>query len=127
MIDRTKWREEVRSRLIPETRAWGLEAWDGWRDLICDLIDRIEGAGVRCQLFEVKEKFGGLCFYMADDVDDPIAQWIEETENKSFSICEKCGNSGTETVSGGWAKTLCQPCFKRWDEESWRGAPRATE
>jgi hypothetical protein len=121
MIDRNNWREEIESRLIPEMREWGLTIWDGWRDLVCDLVDRIEAEGAKCILFQVKEKYAGLRFYLADTPESPVADWIEEAQKRSYSICERCGAPGSEVNSGGWIKTLCWACFKVWDEGCWSG------
>lgn len=117
MIDRSRWREEIETRLVPEMREWGLEIWDGWKDLVCDLIDRIEAEGTPCVLFQVKEKFGGLRFYMADHSSAPIHTWISEAGERSFSICEKCGKQGSMRSNKGWYKTLCMPCFRVWEDE----------
>lgn len=121
MINRDNWRDEIRARLIPEMREYGLEVWDGWKDLICDLVDHIEGStGEKLILFQVKEKFGGLRFYIDSNSTGLVKEFVQSAEDRSWHICEKCGAPGSETVSGGWMKTLCQSCFRVWSEESWQ-------
>lgn len=127
MIDRARWRDELRSRLIPETRAWGLSVGDGWRDLVCDLVDHIETTNGRISMFQIKEKFGGLRFYPEQDPDATISALIDEAENASWSICDGCGAKGSERMSVGWTRVVCEPCFKKWDEDSWSGNPRVKE
>lgn len=56
---------------------------------------------------QVKEKYGGLRFYIANGTD---AHWklIDAAESISYRICEECGSmSGTQLYSMGWYKTLC--------------------
>jgi len=59
---------------------------------------------------QVKEKFGGLRFYI-NGGDDHIYGMIGLAEHMSYGICEMCGT--TENVSsgkGGWVKYLCPKC-----------------
>lgn len=60
--------------------------------------------------FQVKEKFGGLRFYMTgiDSADPEIARLIAEAEKKSNKICEECGAPGTQNPHRGWCETLCE-------------------
>ena len=54
---------------------------------------------------QVKEKFGGLRFYVSDATDE-VHNYIEFAESMSFRVCEMCGAPG-EPRSDGWTKTLC--------------------
>lgn len=54
---------------------------------------------------QVKEKFGGLRFYV-DGGDDVVHGMIRMAESWAAVTCEKCGNPGT-TRGGGWIRTLC--------------------
>jgi len=117
MIDRTRWKEEIRSTLAT---AYGLDIRDGWKDLVCDLVDRIEASGLRWQLSRVAEHFGGLSFRTVIDPDDVTQAIIDHAEDRSWYICEKCGAPGSWDLSRGWAKVLCPPCYRLWDEESWQ-------
>jgi len=74
----------------------------GWASFIDAIYDRLpESARVK----QVKEKFGGLRFYV-DDVDESIHDFIDNLELKSFEICETCGKPG-RLRKKGWRKTLC--------------------
>lgn len=83
----------------------------GWWPLVRALYEACEvsGAGIS----QVKEKFGGLRFYMYD-----APQWLEdaawEAITVSESICEFCGDSGKPTELQGWWKTVCPKCRRRW-------------
>jgi len=64
---------------------------DGWFDLIWKLCEDLEPlVGPDFEVIQVKEKFGGLRFY----VDNATAQAndrISQAENDSYEICEECG------------------------------------
>ena len=55
---------------------------------------------------QVKEKFGGLRFYV-DNADDYVRGAIEMAEMMSLRTCEVCGNRGRKHT-GGWIRTLCE-------------------
>lgn len=80
----------------------------GWKDLIDPLIEMCEKNNV--QINQIKEKFGGLRFYVAS-AGKEIYDAIDEAERKSFETCESCGAPG-KLRKGGWLKTLCDKCDK---------------
>ena len=103
---------------------WGFPG-DGWFDLIWDLSSKLEPLIQKCideeqdtelypKAFQVKEKFGGLRFYMTCGSRE-IFDLINETEVLSHKICEECGKPGEERV-GGWIHTLCDYCHENWDK-----------
>jgi hypothetical protein len=111
----------------------------GWKDLIFNLVERIdkvwEGFSSwkphECwQLNQVKEKFGGLRFYVGipmkkEDSDseelvkdfekrcDETYRLINNAEARSTKICEKCGQQGKALSVNGWLSTLCEACRKK--------------
>ena len=87
-----------------------MEIGDGWYTLIDDLCAKLQADADACgsqpKAYQVKEKFGGLRFYV--DIATPEQQeMIGEAEEKSTKLCEVCGAAGTRTRSG-WIKTLCK-------------------
>lgn len=90
---------------------WGFVCGNGWFDLIDKLSEKLSKfEGVEAA--QVKEKFGGLRFY----IDGTTKKNREEVHNltmnaeiESFTICENCGNPG-ERRSGNWVRTLCDEC-----------------
>lgn len=60
---------------------------------------------------QVKEKFGGLRFYMSL-TNDKISELIREAEKKSVTICEECGESG-QIRNGSWIRCLCDSCCSK--------------
>lgn len=92
----------------------------GWFDIIYDLSAKIEkiaeGFGVPDEdnilVLQVKEKFGGLRFYLSHH-NDEIDDLVREATQLSYITCEVCGAQG-DTVSSesinGWISTLCGKC-----------------
>ncbi|SIT40624.1 conserved hypothetical protein [Paraburkholderia ribeironis] len=88
---------------------WGFECGDGWYDLLNALCLNLQHATKRgasqVVAIQVKEKFGGLCFY-ANGPDADQAGMIELAETMSKQLCEVCGNRG-KTIRNGGIKTRC--------------------
>ncbi len=64
--------------------------------------------GVAPEILQVKEKFGGLRFYVQGS-NDFFDGMICMAEQASYTICEQCGKPG-KPRSGGWILTLCDEC-----------------
>ena len=60
---------------------------------------------------QVKEKFGGLRFYMTLYNED-LERDIAEAEKLASKTCESCGAPG-KSRNGGWIKTLCDTCDRK--------------
>ena len=54
---------------------------------------------------QVKEKFGGLRFYV-NGTTDKHHNYISFAESMSYRTCEECGAAG-KTYTDGWHTTLC--------------------
>lgn len=77
----------------------------GWSDLLVKLINDLETLGWDGRLSQVKEKFGGLRFYV-ETSNDAIFNRILLAEEESLRTCEVCGSPGKQR-DGGWIRTLC--------------------
>ncbi len=82
---------------------------EGWRKPITDLVDDLFKLGWNGRLLQIKEKFGGLRFYIGYG-DDEIYNRITQAENECDKLCMKCGEGGT-LRQGGWWVTLCDKCY----------------
>jgi hypothetical protein len=76
----------------------------GWKNLVDPLIAQCESEGV--DILQIKEKFGGLRFYVGGDATQVTLDMIYDAEAKSYQICEACGEPGIPR-GGSWIKTLC--------------------
>jgi hypothetical protein len=107
---------------------WGFDHADGWYNLIDAACINIQShtnqkrkrepfASMTDEEFDeihqpvasqVKEKFGGLRFYI-DNADEYVHGIIAMAESLSYRTCEQCGNTAI-IRKGGWIKTLCDGC-----------------
>lgn len=63
---------------------------------------------------QIKEKFGGLRFYV-DGGDAEVHGAISFAESMSFSICDTCAKPG-KTGGSSWVVTLCDECRLDYDK-----------
>jgi hypothetical protein len=82
---------------------------NGWRGILDRLCDKL--VNTKCKIVQVKEKFGGLRFYVENETTE-ITHMIHEAELESYKTCEYCGTTKDVTTSGSWLKTLCESCNK---------------
>ena len=101
---------------------WGISCGDGWYDLIDTLCENIQNRIVNanrnkpeeehlvCEAVQVKEKFGGLCFYTYGG-DEYIDGLVSMAESMSYHICTECSRpSKKQDNNRGWIYTLCESC-----------------
>lgn len=113
--------------------AFGFECGDGWYELISELcykidklitdkypdLKKVEPYNYGYPTFyvtQVKEKFGGLRFYVTVAYDE-IFDLIDEYEEKSLTICEYCGKMGELRNKNNWLATLCDEHYTHWLEK----------
>ncbi len=105
---------DVHGDLHQTLMPWGFCHDDGWFDLLWRLCEDLEPlvaewakeTGGQFEVAQVKEKFGGLRFYVEHDVSRAIRQRIEAAGDESYRTCEICGEPGV-LRQGAWLKTLC--------------------
>ena len=94
---------------------WGFDCDDGWFDLIYQLSKKLAAAYPEIRAVQVKEKFGGLRFYIGsidDERYEEIQKLIYEAEEESYKTCERCGTKeNVSQTKGGWIRTLCSKCM----------------
>lgn len=110
---------------------WGFDHGDGWFNILDAACSNIQNhvnwkrkqepyASLSDEEFDeihqpvaaqVKEKFGGLRFYV-DNTDDYTQGVIAMAESMSYRTCEACGSPG-KTSGKGWLRTLCVNCNER--------------
>jgi hypothetical protein len=86
---------------------------NGWFELIKELIEDLITLGWDKQTCQVKEKFGGLRFYINGGTDE-IFNRITEAERKSYEICEETGKPGKLRTDIGWHRTLCDEEYEKF-------------
>lgn len=93
---------------IPSAFVFGFMVGNGWFDLIYNLCKDISMIAPETKIAQVKEKFGGLRFYIYSGTDE-VYKLIDKAEKESFTFCERCGKKG-RLRGGSWLKTLCDDC-----------------
>lgn len=119
-----------RQKDLPMTQTamcWGVETDDGWFGIIDEMCAKItEYENLKraelgddhenVEFFQIKEKFGILRVYT--NYSDPVVNnIIEETREKSATVCAACGADKAKTkVLRGWYYTFCDPCREDYIE-----------
>lgn len=96
---------------------WGFGVGDGWYKLLNRLSKKLERLieqvpskdRKHCKASQVKEKYGGLRFYMTASTDE-MEEAIKVAEKESFRTCESCGEPGALKVDCGWVTVRCGSC-----------------
>jgi hypothetical protein len=121
-------RKDLEQRLVERWPTWfntggdirctamprGFEHDDGWFEIVWRLCEDLEplvaefeeAGGQKFEVLQVKEKFGGLRFYVNCRKEKVISQRIGIAVQESFHTCEICGQPGT-LREDSWIKTLC--------------------
>lgn len=68
---------------------------------------------------QVKEKFGGLRFYM-NATSEVMDKMISEAEREASKTCESCGEPGELCSDFGWYASLCKTCMDKRNKEDGR-------
>jgi len=96
----------------PITNAGFFECDSGWYQIIKDLIVDLIELGWNKEICQVKEKFGGLRFYIYEGSNE-IHERISKAENQSYEICEVTGKPGQLRTDLGWIETLCDEEYEK--------------
>jgi hypothetical protein len=100
-------------------RDWGFQCRDGWFALIYQVCGQIEAAAEAAgvdkesaewpRAIQVKEKFGGLSFYLTrpDAAEEAIRAAVNTAAKASTTICEWCGAPGVLHQGDYW-HTACE-------------------
>jgi hypothetical protein len=127
VFPRRPMRKELEQKLVERWRSWfnvigdqretrmadGFAHGDGWFNIVWRLCEDLEplvaeaekSTGRPFEVLQVKQKFGGLRFYVSHRTD-AILQRIETAESESLRTCEVCGKLGKRR-EGDCIRTLC--------------------
>lgn len=97
---------------------FGFECGIGWYNVLSTLLSLIDhhfkskykGVPEGFAITQIKEKFGGLRFYI-DGGDDVVYAYIQFAEYVANSTCEFCGSNVAVRKSNGWITTACSCCI----------------
>jgi hypothetical protein len=120
-----KFPDLYRQHSLPMTQTamcWGFSHGDGWFNIIRELSIKLSHYArknnLKIEASQVKEKFGGLRFYL--DYNDKVTdKLVEEAEKACSKTCEVCGSTNNVTTSGKcWVITRCEECRKKDQDDS---------
>lgn len=89
---------------------------EGWMNIIVELDAKIAALVPDYTISQIKEKFGGLRYYIGALQEDPgvfdkVYQLIRAAEEKADAACDQCGAPGqmcNPTKGSGWVATRCE-------------------
>lgn len=104
----------------------------GWFDLVDKLCwkinnlleeaERKNGETTSCNVAQIKEKFGGLRFYIDLECSYEYRKLINKAiylaEIQSMDTCQMCSKFGKRKNIGGYITTICDSCEKEMKEEA---------
>lgn len=109
------WIEDTKARFTGLFR--DIESCDfavelGWKAIIEDLCLDLDAMCIpSLRVVQVKEKFGGLRFYVTGADENPLVHdRIYMAEVLAATTCERCGQPGKP---GQFLMTLCHSCLKK--------------
>lgn len=115
---------EVRNSLSPWFAVEGFCGFfppQGWLDLVLRLHNNVKEVSPDYRIVQVKEKFGGLRYYV-DNASESAHSLIREAEKESLTVCQNCGSRDASLCEHGWVATLCSNCIV--SEQGLRGYPQ---
>ena len=80
---------------------------NSWRSIVENLINDLFECGWNGEIMQIKEKFGGLRFYISEG-SESIFELIDNAENYTEEICIICGEPATTIGGGGWYTHRCE-------------------
>jgi len=109
------WQEELAKKhgLTCPPGWYGFACREGWKDLLDRAFTKLRAAGWVGEIHQVKEKFGTLRLYVAQDGRPDFDAIIRDAEDESCHTCEDCGAPGETTRNLPWIQTLCRPCLDK--------------
>lgn len=105
-----------RTDMPPITDSYFFECGSGWYELIKNLIQDLLTLGWNKEVCQVKEKFGGLRFYVNEGSSE-IYDRITKAEQDSYTICEVTGELGELRTDIGWYRTLSEKEYQKIKEK----------
>ena len=98
---------------------YGLATPPGWDTIVEQLFLKLVAVYPDLEVYQIKEKFGGLRFYTNKDAEGPARALTNAAEAEAWRTCQRCGAAGAEQIvaweesvgpGSGWVSTLCKEC-----------------
>ena len=85
----------------------------GWEDIVDQLLKELTLVSKKIEVFQIKEKFGGLRVYLRNPSNFTSEQGMDvyslvcAAEKRCSTSCAICGKEGTHQNNKGWWAVLC--------------------
>lgn len=89
---------------------YGLASPSAWDSIVEELHTGIMKLYPNYEVFQIKEKFGGLRYYCSVDGDPQVEDLIRAAEVQSYKTCQRCGLDARTIEIRGWTETVCTTC-----------------
>ncbi len=110
MIDKPLFPDEIKDR-VNNGMGCGSQIGEGWFDLVRQLDKDIAALAPDYIVDQVKEKFGGLRYYVSNlpvTESQEIYGLISVAEDKSNTICDVCGEPAETAAYDYFVTTRCK-------------------
>jgi len=109
------WIDDTKARfpgLFRDIESCDFAVGEGWKTIIEDLCLDLDAMCIpSLRVAQIKEKFGGLRFYVTGADEYPLVyDRIYKAEVLAATTCERCGQPGRP---GQFLMTLCHSCRKK--------------
>lgn len=101
------WNLSYKLRIRTSAKQKNLRAIGEW---IYEKAPRVNKPDMTINISQIKEKFGGLCFYISGG-DNYIDGLISMAEAMSYQTCEICGSTKNVGKTEGWITVMCEDCY----------------
>ena len=104
--------QKILNRIPPAYVQW-IQCEEGWFPILCDLDAALALIEPDYVVLQVKEKLGGLRYYVEHPTDE-INALIRTAETRAAVTCEACGKPGKlRLIRKYLSKTVCDVCGAR--------------
>lgn len=83
-------------------------------ECVYEKAPRKKQSHITVSVTQIKEKFGGLCFYY-NGGDKEISGMVHFAESMSYRTCETCGTTSNVGRTQCWVYTTCWDCLEKND------------
>lgn len=113
-------------KILAKVKSRGLAVGNGWFniiDLLCAGLQSVtDGGGPQVVAVQIKQKFGGLRFYV-DTHSRAQGVLIEQAERMAERTCEMCGAPGEQISLDGWVVVTCPEHRNAFKDKAGRPRP----
>lgn len=74
------------------------------------LSNKLVALKKKIKVGQVKEKYGGLRFYLDEDESEKAVELIDDAETLSYETCSKCGSTKGVELENRYDSPYCGEC-----------------